>query len=73
MWVAVAIGLLACTVVVFTYAAGYESGGAARALEDKNALVDAAIAQARAEQEVEQYRKQARVLLTWNEADKEQT
>lgn len=71
VWVEVSIGFLTLTAIALAYLSGRESGYAARAREDKNAMVDAAIAQFRAEQEAELYRKRALVLLAWNAQDED--
>ena len=63
MWLDVVIVLVACLVAVVAYFRGHAAGYCERALEDKNAMVTAAVARFRAERTAEVYRQRAVMLL----------
>lgn len=63
MWLDVVIVLVACLVAVVAYFRGHAAGYCERALEDKSAMVAAAVARFRAERAAEVYRQRAVMLL----------
>lgn len=73
VWIEVSIGFLTLTAIALAYLSGRESGYAARAREDRNAMVDAAVAQFWAERMADQYRRRELALLQVMARDKEQT
>ena len=71
MWLDVAIVIVGCLVAVVAYFRGHAAGYCERALEDKLEVCDAVIAQSRAEQTAEVYRKRALTLLRVAGRDKD--